>query len=260
MLRSRVLGGTQVRWPGVPVSQAQHDHLVELRPEPRAGLRFQAKRERALDGALMALAAKLPAAGVGVAVSREFTGPRGIPDLLATTAFKSDLATRGELALPAFTNISETAVLAALPQKTSRTMAWVAERCGLSPRQAQSRLGTLTRAGAILEENGRYRSHPSIRPIGHTYALEAKVSDWGKGLTQALRYLTWADAAAIVLLEPPQDLNRATERCRALGVGLAVGDSWKVRPRLGRPNPGLRLAASESWFRDFLSHSPSAEA
>ena len=112
----------------------------------------------------------------------------------------------------------------------------------------------------MMESEGTYRRHPDLEPIGHTYAFEAKVADWGKGLTQALRYLAWADSASIVLLDPPKTLTRVTYQCRSLGVGLAVEDTWKVRPRLGRPNQALRLAASESWFQAFAPHNPSAEA
>ncbi len=223
--------------------------LIELSPSPRAGQRFQAKRERELDDALLALATKLPAARNGVAVCREFSGPRGIPDLLATTSFQNALGTREASGVPAITNLSETALLASLPRNVSRTQAWIAEACGLSERQAQSRLRALGASGAVIEDRERYSRHLAIQPIGHTYAFEAKVSDWGQGLAQALRYLTWADAAVIVLLDPPRDLSRAADRCRSLGVGLATGDTWKVRPRLGRPTPGLRMAASEIWFR-----------
>jgi hypothetical protein len=258
--RRALVGSAQVRRPGLPLRVATSTTLVQLAASSRAGIRFQAKRERELDDALFALAAKLPASEGCVAVCREFTGPRGIPDLLATTRYQQELAARDEAAVPAITNRSEANVLAALPHGSHRTLPWVAEACGLSLLLAQERLRGLSRVGAVLMENGGYRRHPTLVPLGHTYAFEAKVADWGKGLEQALRYLTWADSASIVLLDPPKDLGRASAQCQSLGVGLAVGDVWKVRPKLGKPNRGLRLAASEAWFRDFAPHKPSADA
>lgn len=235
-------------------------NLIELSSAPRAGLRFQAQRERELDDALFDLAAKLPASRDGVAVCREFSGPRGIPDLLATTTYHGALETREAAGVPAITNLSDAALLAALPRNAPRTLSWTTDACGLSQRQTLSRLRALSASGAIWKDGHGYTRNPAVQPIGHTYAFEAKVSDWGKGLTQALRYLAWADAAVIVLLDPPRDLSRVADQCRSLGVGLTSGDTWKVRPRLGRPNRGLRMAASEAWFRDFAGYSPSADA
>lgn len=242
------------------MTASSSSRLVQLTARSRAGVRFEAKRERELDEALLALAIKLPAAAGPVAVCREFTGPRGIPDLLVTTRYERHLAARRSALIPPITGRSETAVLAALPLGSRRTLPWVAETCGLSLRQAQDRLRTLVRIGAVCQDEGGYRRHLDLVPIGRTYAVEAKVNDWGKGLTQALRYLTWADSASVVLLDPPRDLGRATDQCRSLGVGLAVSDVWKVRPKLGKPNRGLRLAASEAWFRDFAPQKPSADA
>lgn len=234
--------------------------LVELSASPRAGIRFQAKRERELDEALIALAMKLPLAKEGVAVCREFNGPRGIPDLLATTRYRGQLLAREKAGVNPVTNQSEAAVLAVLSVRVGRTPAWIADACGLSLVLALERLRSLRRSGAVLADGGVYRRHPDLGPIGHTYAFEAKVADWGKGLTQALRYLAWADSASIVLLDPPQTLTRAADQCRSLGIGLAVEDVWKVRPRLGQPNPSLRLAASESWVLNCAPYRPSAEA
>lgn len=260
MLSGQFVGRAQVRRAGSPLAMPIWPNLVELRASSRAGLRFQAKRESELDEALFTLAAKLPFAGNGVAVCREFNGPRGIPDLLATTRYHRQLSTRNEVEVPAVTNHSEAAVLAALSQGAGRTPTWIANTCGLSSKVALERLRSLRSKGAALSDRGIYRRHPALEPIGNTYAFEAKVADWGKGLAQALRYLTWADGASIVLLDPPGNLTRVTDQCRSLGVGLAIEDTWRVRPRIGRPNRGLRLAASESWFQDFAPHKPSADA
>lgn len=179
---------------------------------------------------------------------------------MATTRYQHQLRARENATVPPVTNKSDAAVLAVLPSKVARTPLWIADTCGVSLALALDRLRSLRGRGAVLESEGTYRRHPALEPLGHTYAFEAKVADWGKGLTQALRYLAWADSASIVLLEPPKILTRVTDQCRSLGVGLAVEDTWKVRPRIGRPNQALRLAASESWFQDFAPHRPSPEA
>ena len=106
-------------------------------------------------------------------------------------------------------------------------------------------MNALIRSGAVLREGKSYRRREGFAPAGRAYALEAKVSDWRRGLAQALRYSTWADASAVVLLREPNDLSSVAERFGDLRVGLAVGRRWIIRPRLQRPMPGRRLALAE---------------
>ena len=119
----------------------------------------------------------------------------------------------------------------------------------MSDEQVVRRARRLAASGHVEACGSGFRRAPGLEPIGRSYALEAKVSDWQKGISQALRYSTWCDAAAVVLLRPPRDLGELRARCSALGVGLGVDGRWVVRPRIGRPNEGLRLALSEHWAR-----------
>ena len=103
----------------------------------------------------------------------------------------------------------------------------------------------LAHAGVVVSHDFGYPRRADLEPIGRTYAFEAKVSDWRRGLDQALRYSVWCDASSLVLLRAPADMGNLIERCNHLDIGLAVRDEWVRRPRLGKPQRSLRLAASE---------------
>lgn len=72
------------------------------------------------------------------------------------------------------------------------------------------------------------------------------------GVSQALRYSTGSDAAAVVLLKPPRDLSDAQERSSSLGVGLMADGRPVVRPHIDRRHAGLPLAMSEQSARLIL--------
>lgn len=122
----------------------------------------------------------------------------------------------------------------------------------MSDEQVVRRLRPLAAVGYVESRGSGFRRVRGLEPIGRAYALEAKVSDWQQGVGQALRYSTWCDAAAVVVLRPPRDLSDAKERTFKLGLGLATGGRWVVRPRIGRPHAGLRLAMSEQFARLIL--------
>jgi hypothetical protein len=124
--------------------------------------------------------------------------------------------------------------------------------------QAERRLRSMVSDGYLKRVGTGFVRHPEIVPIGKAYALEAKVNDWQKGLSQAVRYSSWCDAAAVILLNPPRDLTEVTIRFKGLGIGLGVQSRWVIRPRIGRPQAGLRLAVSEQLGRSISSQKPSA--
>ena len=235
------------------------DVIVEQVPSsPRAGRRFEPKGERLLDDDLMRLATRLPGASGGVIVSTEFPGPRGIADLVAITQPFEDLRSRLALGLPFLVNVTDCLVVAATSPNRVRTTSTVARSTGMSIEQAERRLRSLASVGYVSRTGSGFVRNSGLKPIGRAYALEAKVNDWRKGLSQALRYSSWCDAGAVVLLNAPRDLSDAADRSRRLGIGLAVQSRWVVRPRIGRPQPGLRLAMSEQLARSFRDQKPSA--
>lgn len=221
----------------------------EIEPRPRPGRRFEPTVERELEGDIRALASRLPNAKHGVLLAPEFVGPNGIVDLLAVTGFEEGLGRRLKSGVPFVTNGSDCAVVAALAVRRPRGPAEVATTTGSTEAQVKRRLASLAGSGAVLRRGNGYVKHPDLEPIGRTYAIEAKVADWRRALQQAVRYGTWADASAVSLLNPPRDASNAEDRFRAFGIGLAVRQTWLVRPRLGHPDRGLRLAASEALAR-----------
>lgn len=221
--------------------------LREVSAGSRRGRRFEPTVERSLDGDLVTLAMHLPGASEGLALVREFPGGRGVADIVAVTRWQEELRQRIVSPLPFLRNETDCAVVAALSPNQTRTVASLGRRLGMSDEQVTRRLRALVATGHANAHGAGFRRPVGLTPIGRTYALEAKVSDWRQGISQALRYSTWCDAAAVVLLRPPRDLDDVKVRCSALALGLAIGDRWVIRPRIQRPHGGLRLAMSEQW-------------
>lgn len=236
---------TAANQPEVSWSQAPHELLGHRRP----GRRFEPTKERLLDDDLLTLATRLPRAADGLALVREFPGGRGVADAVAVTGWQEPMRQRIALDLPFLGNQTDCSVIAALSPNQTRTVPGIGRRLGMSDQQVVRRLRSLTSAGYVEPSGSGFRCVRGFEPIGRAYALEAKVRDWQQGVGQALRYSTWCDAAAVVLLKPPRDLTDAKKRATNLGVGLAARGRWVVRPRIGRPHAGLRLAMSEHFAR-----------
>lgn len=223
--------------------------LHELSGDGRPGRRFEPTEERLLDDDLVRLATRLPGAPEGITLVREFPGGRGVADVVAVTRWHEQLRTRVALDLPFLTNESDCSLVAALSPNQTRTISSLGKKIGMSDDQVARRVRALVATGHAVGRGSGFRRAQGLEPIGRAYALEAKVSDWQQGISQALRYSTWCDAAAVVLLRPPRDLSEAKSRCATLGLGLAAEGRWVARPKIGRPNNGLRLAMSEQWAR-----------
>lgn len=226
--------------------------LHEVSADSRPGRRFEPTVERLLDDDLVTLAMRLPGASEGLAVTREFPGGRGVADIVAVTRWQEDLQRRIAMPIPFLRNETDCAVVAAFAPNQTRTVRSVGKRLGMSEEQVARRVRALVETGHVHAHGSGFRRADGLEPIGRAYALEAKVNDWQKGISQALRYSMWCDAAAVVLLRPPRDLGEVKSRCSRLGLGLAVGSKWVVRPRIGRPHSGLRLSMSEQWARTMV--------
>lgn len=219
--------------------------VAEFESPGGRGQRFEPTAERELDADLRSLASGLPGAGDGLLGVVEFQGPRGVPDLLVMTRGSGSLNHRLDNGAPFLESLADCAVVAALNVKRPLTSGSVASVTGMSLEQVERRLRSLTHAGMVIPYGPGFCRRADLEPIGRTYAFEAKVSDWRRGLDQALRYSAWCDASSLVLLRAPADLPGLIARCTHLDIGLAIRDEWARRPRLGRPHRDLRLAASE---------------
>lgn len=221
----------------------------ELLGPERSGRRFEPTAERLLDEDLATLSMRLPSASAGLALLREFSGGRGVADAVAVTGWQEAVHDRVVLGLPFLLNETDCSIMAALTPNQTRTLSNVAKKIGMSEQQLARRLRALHSNGYVEPKGSGFRRAQGFDPIGRTYALEAKVGDWRQGVSQALRYSTWCDAAAVVLLKDPRNLAEVKERCSMLGLGFAAEGRWVVRPRIGRPHAGLRLAASEQFVQ-----------
>lgn len=228
--------------------------VSEVVPAARPGRRFEPVAERELASDLRPLAGQLPGAGDGLLVVAEMPGPRGVADLVAVTHASPGLELRMRTGIPYLGNLADCSVVAATLSRRTLSVSTIARIAGMSEQQTERRLRALNRSGHVERVGSGYRRHEQMVPIGRTYAIEAKVNDWQQGIRQALNYSSWCDAAALVLRDAPRDPEEVTTRCRGLGIGLALQAKWIVRPRLGKPKPGWRLAASEGIARSIAEN------
>jgi len=240
----------------------------------RAGHRFQSIAERELDTDLRSLAARLPHGDDDILLIPEFAGANGIADLVSLTRSREALHSRISSGIPFLTNLMDASIVASVPIGRTAAVSSTAVKLGMSERQLSGRVRRLVSNGSLLKFGHGFRRDPNIIPIGRMYAFEAKVTDWRRAMSQAVRYGTWSDAVGVVLLNRPRDISAAADRARTFKIGLAVGKTWIVRPRI-RPNDvGLRLFASERFCEttalssplstiaigDYGVHRPSADA
>lgn len=219
--------------------------LTEFEAHGGRGNRFEPIQERVLDPDLRSLAGQLRSSDTQRLAVAEFSGPRGVPDLLVLAHGFEDLGRRLASGIPFVLSPADCAVAAPLSVNRTMGVGRVAGIAGMSVEQVDRRLRALAGTGAVRPHGSGYRRADVIEPIGRTYAFEAKVSDWRRGLSQAIRYSTWADASSLVLLRPPADFADLLAICINFDIGLAVRDEWVRRPRLVRPQKALRLEASE---------------
>jgi hypothetical protein len=210
-----------------------------------AGRRFEPTAERALEPVIKTLASRLPGSASGVLAASQFAGPSGIADLVAVTKAQLLLAARIRTGTPPLRSLSDASVVATVAIRRTTTASHVARVLGISEVQTTRRLRQLSESGFLFQDGSGYRRCPEFVPIGRMYALEAKVSDWRGAIAQALRYVRWADAAAVVLLKGPRDLRNLKDYAKTLRIGVAIGNQWIVKPVLQPVAPGLRLLASE---------------
>lgn len=211
----------------------------------RQGRRFQPIAERELDPALRHLAARLPGAKGGVLAVTEMPSPSGIPDLVVVTRAVAAAHQRLTLGAPPLLISEDVRLVARCAVRATFTVPVLADRLHLDERTVHRRLNRLYRLGYVMPKGNGWVRRAEMLPIGRIYALEAKVEDWRSAFRQAMLYGSWADASAVVLLQLPRNADVVAHEARRLGLGLANGDRWVVRPRIHRHDSARRLLASE---------------
>lgn len=221
---------------------ARLQERVAVRQRP--GRRFLPSEELELGAVLRDLACRLPGASSGVMVISEMTGPAGLPDLVAVPLTQK-LEDRLALPCPPLLAFGDVRLVAACSSLRPSSLKVLSRRLEVPEDAIRRRSRRLERHGALVGASGGWLRSRELQPVGRLYALEAKVDDWGAGLGQALRYGSWADASAAVMARLPRDPSRAVTQARQLGLGLAHGPRWLVRPTVGRLSTAQRLWASE---------------
>jgi hypothetical protein len=215
-----------------------------ITPRSRPGRRFTPVAERELHPTLRNLAARLPRAANGVVVIAEMPGPTGLPDLVAIPV-TARLGIRLNYPCPPLLAWSDARLAAACSTARPLSLETLARRLGDDIHNTRRRARRLSRIGALIEDRAGFLRPRELEPVGRLYALEAKVDDWSSGLGQALRYGAWADASGAVMGQLPRDHSDPVRLASQLGLGLALGARWLVRPRVRRLALAKRLWASE---------------
>lgn len=210
----------------------------------RPGRRFLPTAELELGPALRDLASRLPGATGGVLVVAEMPGPTGLPDLVAVPV-TSRLDARLAVDVPPLLSSADVRLAAACSPLRKSLTPTLARQLETDVESVRRRVRRLERTGALVADGAGWRRHVALVPVGRLYALEAKVDDWNAGLAQALRYGAWADASAVVMGQLPRDPSKPVAQATALGLGLAHGARWLVRPKVRRLSLAKRLFASE---------------
>jgi hypothetical protein len=224
------------------------DHLsvVSSRRLPTGRL-FEPVHEARMWPDLLALANTVGARHQhgGVAIS-ELRTPYGVPDLTVILPDERHFSARLGSDVPPLLNEIDAAIVASLSSRYGRDQAEVGARLGWAEEAFAHRIPFLIRQGAaMVGADGRLRRHASLSTLGRVHAFEAKIKDWTRAFQQARRYSLWADYVTVVIDQPGEWLDDAKHLAKHRGVGLAVGSSWLVRPRLTKRPDARRLWASE---------------
>ena len=226
----------------------QSQSVVEVaNVRPAHGRLFEPTGERDLYPTLRTLAARLPGVSrTGALLIPEVAGPFGVADLVAVIGAQKRLESRLAANVRPLLSEGDCALVVACGRRG--VSKWELPSLVHKPEiETMRRVSRLVSAGALESSStGRVRRVEGIVPIGRVWALEAKLTSWSRALSQALRYSLWADGAGAVLGHLPSSSNKeAKGRADSMGVGLAQGSSWLLRPRVHKHPESRRLWASE---------------
>jgi hypothetical protein len=166
-------------------------------------------------------------AGPGAVAVFEVQSAAGIPDVVAAVFDQGVIEVRADGGF--VTDVASLGTLLALSDARdacrSLDVRQVAAATGLTPSYVSSRVlpGLGARGLAVMTAPGRWAAADRyLSPARTLVTIEAKLSDWRRGLGQASRHAAGADASWLVLdgAHTRPAVNRA-DWFRAAGVGLA---------------------------------------
>lgn len=200
-------------------------------------------------------------AGPGAVAVFEVQSAAGIPDVVATVFDEEVVDDRGAGGF--VTDASGVAALLALSdaRKSGKSLdaREVASAAGVTPPYARARVlpGLAVRGLVMMTAPGRWTAAQVYRsPARKLVTVEAKLSDWRRGLGQAARHAAGADAAWLVMdgARTRTAVSKA-DWFRAAGVGLAgLALDGTVEPLLEPDSDGiLRLRARRELLAERLA-------
>jgi hypothetical protein len=219
--------------------------LVSERQRP--GRRFQPILERELESTARWVASELPGADSGVLALTEFHAPFGVPDLTVVAGSPEARRRRLRLNVPPILNEVDAGIVSATLTDEVRSVAQIANSLGWSESSVHRRIDSVCRMGAVRRHgDGRFTRPAALVPIGTIWAIELKVSEWRRALTQCRTYLTWADGYVLVLgTLSGASRNQLEDLISSDGGGLVLDSQWVVRPSHRSLPEARRLWSSE---------------
>jgi hypothetical protein len=153
------------------------------------------------------------------------------------------------------------------------TVSEIMELTGLTRSGAGRSLGVAVDHGAVVRDGRRFSEADAWEtPVREAVAVELKLRDWQKGLSQTIRYRQWADASWLILGATAS--HAAARAAMPNGVGLLrltpegrvqrgrVARYQRPRNRLERiwiEEQALKQALAAGWRPDAREHSSSLE-
>ncbi len=230
---------------------------VSRRAHP--GRQYQPLAEAHIHELLPALARSLPgAARHGTVMVRECPGPYGVADLVVQVGGQRQLDRRLSAGLPPLLSEIDASIVAQLRPGQPTALSDLALSVGRSVGSVKRRLGRLRGLDAVADRPTGYVRHPALDLGGSLHALEAKTSDWGRGIDQALGYAVWADTATLVVGRLPRNPEPAMRRAHRLRLGLVGGTCWLRRPSRRAHGGPIRHWAMEHLVAALLGYQPSS--
>jgi len=220
---------------------------IRASKRPRHGRLFEPVAERRLEPVARALLSRLPGAEAGLRAFRDVAGPFGVPDLIAVVGDESTLERRRRTRVAPLLNEVDAAIVATASAHRPSSSVTVAKRLGWSQSLIDRRLPALVRSGALtMSDRGTLLRNEGLAPLGAIIAVELKVNDWRRALTQCRTYGLWADSYVMVL-ESLSDAarNMATESVRRDRAGLVIDGEVVLWPVPRGPAESRRLWGSE---------------